>query len=334
MPLTATNIGFTALGLVVATVVAGSTAAVLSYRRGTAGAEREWRDYRPPRIADLGETRILEILPLVSWDTAAGDLRGEAGVSYLVRTDSLTILFDVGLNAGGEDPSPLLYNMQALGISLDEIDAIVISHNHADHVGGLQWAKERTFSLGNDQMDLGDIDVYTPVLMTYPGLAPVHTAQPTVLAPGVATTGTIARRLFMGRVDEQALVVNVAGKGLVLIVGCGHQTLPKLLERTEAVFPQPVYGLVGGLHYPIPEGRLKLRGIDVQRRFASGDGPWHPITERDVRREMAALQARGPGLVGLDPHDSGDGAISLFRETFGPAYRDVRLGTWIRAGSD
>ncbi|MEJ2185265.1 MAG: MBL fold metallo-hydrolase [Gemmatimonadota bacterium] len=333
MQITARKIGFTALGLVVVTGVAGSTLAVVSYRRGKAAAEREWRDYHPPRIADLGETRTLDILPLVTWDTA-GDLRGEAGVSYLVRTDSLTVLFDVGLNANGQDPSPLLRNMRALGISLEEIDAIVISHNHADHVGGLRWEKERTFSLGNDQTDLGDIDVYTPVPMTYPGLTPVHTAHPTVLAPGVATTGTIPRRLFIGHVDEQALVVNVAGKGLVLIVGCGHQTLPKLLERTEAVFPQPVYGLVGGLHYPIPEGRMKLLGIDVQRRFASGDGPWHPITERDVRREMAALQARGPGLVGLDPHDSGDGAIALFRETFGPAYRDVRLGTWIRAGND
>ena len=60
-----------------------------------------------------------------------------------------------------------------------------------------------------------------------------------------ATTGTIPQRLFIGAVDEQALAVNVRVKGLVLIAGCSHQTVARLLERTENVFDERIYGIVG-----------------------------------------------------------------------------------------
>lgn len=259
------------LALLVVAVVGGLGAAVLLHIQGTAAVEEAWREYDPPEIADLGTTRSLGILPLVTWRTADSHLKGEAGLSYLVRTDSTTILLDLGLNAEEVEPSPLLHNMNALGISLDQIDAVFITHNHVDHVGGARWTRAGSFSLGNEQADLTGKEVFVPVPLTYPGVEPRHTADPTVLGPGVATTGTIPRRLFIGAVDEQALVVHVAGRGLVLIVGCGHQTVPKLVERTEAVFSQPIYGIVGGLHYPVPEGRMKLLGIDVQRRFASGN---------------------------------------------------------------
>ena len=125
--------------------------------------------------------------------------------------------------------------MEQLDIGLDEIDIIVISHNHFDHVGGPQWVDKKSFSLGNEQKDLTGKQVYTPVPLEYPGVEPVHTPNPTVIAHGVATTGTIPRQLVMGRIDEQALAIHVKDKGLVLIVGCGHQTLPKIIERTNSL---------------------------------------------------------------------------------------------------
>jgi len=68
--------------------------------------------------------------------------------------------------------------------------------------------------------------------MTYPGLKPICTENPTIIGKGVATIGTIPSQLFLfGFTHEQALAVNVEGKGIVLIVGCGHQTLPKILKR-------------------------------------------------------------------------------------------------------
>ena len=267
------------LGIVLLLLVgiAGALAfAQIRLGRGIQVAERAWREHEPPALRDFGSTHSLSILPLVDWHAKGPGLQTEAGVSYLIQTDWSTILFDVGFNRRSRDPSPLLHNMQALGIGLNDFDTIVISHNHADHVGGMKWPRHRTFSLGNEQLDLSGKRAFTPVPMTYPGLTPVHAKDPTVIAEGVATTGTIPRQLLIGWVEEQALVVNVAGKGLVLIVGCGHQTVPKLVSRTQAVFSEPIHGLVGGLHYPVPKGRAVVLGLPLQKLIASGDGPLRP----------------------------------------------------------
>ena len=320
------------LGVLGGMVPAAVGAVALSRWRGRRRAERIWRTHQPARITDLGTTSFLSILPLVDAVAARDELKTESGVSYLVRTDHCSVLFDVGFNRRGEDPSPLLHNMAVLGVTPDDFDTIVISHAHPDHVGGVRWSRDGTFSLGVEQLVLDGTRVVTPVPMTYPGLQPVHAPGPMVLAPGVATTGTIPRQLFMGWVEEQALAVNVADHGLVLIVGCGHQTLPKLLARVGEVFETPVWGVVGGLHYPVPHGRERLLGLDVQRLLASGDGPFRPVTEQEVRDHMDLLEESEPGLVALSPHDSSDEAIGWFRGRFGGACRDLRVGERILVG--
>jgi metal-dependent hydrolase (beta-lactamase superfamily II) len=294
--------------------------------RGIERAEEAWQAYEAPKVGDFGSTQSLSILPLVDRHTSQPGLQTEAGVSYLIRTDHGTLLFDVGENLHSTNPSPLLHNMQALGIGMEDFDTIVISHNHLDHVGGMKWARKRTFSLGNEQLDLTGKRAFTPVPMTYPGLAPVHAEDPTVIAEGVATTGTIPRQLFIGWVDEQALVVNVKGRGLVLIVGCGHQTVPKLIQRTQAVFSEPIYGLVGGLHYPLPKGRAVVLGLPIQKLVGSGDGPLKPLTEEEVSANIEMLSRLDLGVVGLSGHDSSDEVIEQFRTAFGSAYHDVRVG--------
>ena len=307
--------------------IAGAFAfAQIRLGRGIEAAERAWREHQPPALRDFGSTHSLSILPLVDWHAKGPGLQTEAGVSYLIQTDWSTILFDVGFNRRNRDPSPLLHNMQALGIGLDDFDTVVISHNHADHVGGMKWQRHRSFSLGNEQIDLAGKRVFTPVPMTYPGLTPVHAEDPTVIAKGVATTGTIPRQLLIGWVEEQALVVNVAGRGLVLIVGCGHQTVPKLVSRTQAVFSKPIHGLVGGLHYPIPKGRAVVLGLPLQKLIASGDGPLRPVTQEEVSANVGMLRELDLDLVGLSGHDSSDEVIQQFRAAFGSAHRDVRVG--------
>jgi 7,8-dihydropterin-6-yl-methyl-4-(beta-D-ribofuranosyl)aminobenzene 5'-phosphate synthase len=316
-----------------AVLAAGVGALSLSRGLGRARAERLWRSNRPTRVAELGTTSFLSILPLVEAAAASDDLATEPGVSYLIETEGSRILFDVGLNLRREDPSPLQHNMARLGLTTDDFDTVVISHNHPDHVGGLEWSRHKTFALGTSQAPLEGKRVITPVQMTYPGLEPVAAPEPMALAPGVATTGTIPRQLFMGWVEEQALVVNVSGHGLVLVVGCGHQTLPKLLERVAEVFEPPLWGVVGGLHYPVPHGRGRLLGIDVQRLLASGNGPLHPVTEAEVHAHLDALAALEPGLVALSPHDSSDEAISWVRERFGKASRALLVGERITVGT-
>ena len=131
---------------------------------------------------------------------------------------------------------------------------------------------------------------------------------------------------MFGWIDEQALVVQVAGRGAVIIVGCGHQTIPRLLQRYDETFGQPLYGIVGGFHYPVPEGRLKMMGINAQRRLASGDGILSPIDMDDVEAELGELRARNLGLIGIGGHDSSDQVIAMFADAFGDAYRHIRVG--------
>ena len=88
----------------------------------------------------------LSVLPLIDWYTVGDELVGEPGVSYLVRADDTTIMFDVGLNKGNEHPSPLLRNMKTLGIDFSDIDAIFISHAHCDHLGGMSHPEMHTFA--------------------------------------------------------------------------------------------------------------------------------------------------------------------------------------------
>lgn len=272
----------------------------------------------------IGETRVLEILPLVDFNVARPGLRGEAGVSYLVRTDRSTILFDVGANAADTDPSPLLANMRELGVSPADFDTVVISHGHLDHVGGSSFARSKSFSLGKAQLDLAGKRAFVPEPMTYPGLEPTVVRAPAVIAPGVATIGPITGKLFIGPIAEQALAFNVQGKGIVLLVGCGHQGLAAILERARQLFDAPLIGIVGGLHYPVPHGRAIVAGIDTQR-FAAW-GPFGGLTAADVQREIDTLAGLGLQWVSLSPHDSSDEAIEAFRKVFGDRYHDLRVG--------
>ncbi|MGD2201314.1 MAG: MBL fold metallo-hydrolase [Candidatus Bathyarchaeota archaeon] len=290
-------------------------------------AERQWSSVKHPKITDIGATERLEILPLVEWHSSRDDLKVETGVSYLVRTDEGSILFDLGLNRDQEDPSPLLQNMETLELGLDDFDTLVISHNHGDHVGGGRWAEDKTFSLTGRQIELENKRVYTPVPMTYPGLDPVHTEGPTEISDGVWTIGTIPNSLFgRGITHEQSLAVNVEGKGVVVIVGCGHQTLPKILERTEALFDEPILGLVGGLHYPVTGGPISIFGLAPHKLHGTGKLPWDHVTMEEVRENIRALKARSPGLVALSAHDSCEASIETFREAFPHSYRDIKVG--------
>ncbi len=111
-------------GLTVA--AAGAAALAARYARGRARADREWRAVIAPRLTDLGEVTTLSVLPLVERLTAGAGLRGEPGVSYLIRADDTTMLFDCGLGLG-RGRSALASNAETLGAPLADLDAIVVS---------------------------------------------------------------------------------------------------------------------------------------------------------------------------------------------------------------
>jgi 7,8-dihydropterin-6-yl-methyl-4-(beta-D-ribofuranosyl)aminobenzene 5'-phosphate synthase len=200
-----------------------------------------------------------------------------------------------------------------LGISLDEVDVFVLSHHHPDHMGGLAWWQQGTFAPGSGQPDLGDRPIYAPEPLTYPGANPILAAQPQRIAEGVATLGAASfvlpfpLALLMPGGKEQALAVNVAGKGIVLITGCGHPGLETLVARAQAVLDAPVVGVIGGLHYEEADAAALQPHIEF-------------------------LQTLRPELVALSPHDSGAGVRQEFRVQFGAVYRDIAVGEPIHFG--
>src|SRR5512133_3637552 len=231
-------------------VVAGASIGGLSARfyRGSRRADHEWTTARFPKMTDVGAVKHLSILPLIEFYADRDDLLGEPGVSYLIRADDTTILLDTGLNRLNEHPSPLLRNMAALRIALSDIDILVISHNHPDHIGG----GLRAVTLSHGPVDLGDAPVFVPAPVKTPTTRPIVVDGPRRIAPGVVSTGPIANQDFLfGWTLEQSLAINVEGKGIVIVIGCGHPRVARILDRVEMLLDAPVYGVVGGLHYPV-----------------------------------------------------------------------------------
>lgn len=305
--------------------IAASAAAALAgrYIVGRSKASKQTVRELETRLTNLGEVERVSILPVVERHTGGPGLRGEPGLSYLVKADETTLLFDTGLGTGG-DRTALESNAGALGVPLDNLDCVVISHLHSDHVGGPKCQYRHTFSFGHQQPVPRALAAFVPTDMTHPraDVSVVDEAQ--VIGKGVAVLPPLSRVLFwLGPVAEQALVVNLRGRGLVLISGCGHPEIERTVAAAEKVVDAPVYAVIGGLHLPVhPIGTPLI----PQAVLGNPNWPWRPISEHDAQAVINSIRERGPGLVALSGHDSTQWTIEAFGQAFGDRYRTLRVG--------
>ncbi|MHB1132713.1 MAG: MBL fold metallo-hydrolase [Chloroflexota bacterium] len=310
-------------GLAAAGLFGSSAYAALDFEGDRQRLEDQAAKQQYPKFTNLGTVKHLSILPLYEWRAAREGLATGPGVSYLVRTEQTTLLFDAGLNPTNEHPSPLLRNAAVLGVNLEALDGFFLSHAHPDHTGG---ASDRV-ALSASAVDLRGIPAYLPAPVACPTTQTQLVAAPRVLAPGLASLGPLTQATFItGDIVEQSLVVDVEGKGLVVVVGCGHPGVQRILARAEEVCATPLYGVIGGLHLPATDARQKTLGVALMRYLLIDRYPWQPLGQDDARAAIAALQLRRPRLVALSGHDSCDWTLGAFKEAFGPDYRDVRVG--------
>lgn len=152
------------------------------------------------------------------------------GFSCIIELEDEKILFDTGW-----DGNVLLSNMRKFGIKPEEINRIVISHAHWDHLGGLPHVRRQ------------GVEVYVPhsfskrlrdELASRFDLHEVKGAQK--ICEGVWTTGELKDGM-----EEQSLVLKTK-KGLVVLVGCSHPGLRKIFSAASKF--GKISGVVGGMH--------------------------------------------------------------------------------------
>jgi len=150
---------------------------------------------------------------------------------------------------------------------------------------------------------------------------------PRCIATGVITTGPIANQDFLfGWTLEQSLAFNGEGKGIVIVIGCGHPGVDRIMDRTEMLLDAPIHGVVGGLHYPVTASRWMAGRVPMQKIFGTGKWPWDPVGPKDVKKGIAAIGRRQPKLVALSGHDSCDWSLDAFRKAFPDTHQEVRVG--------
>jgi 7,8-dihydropterin-6-yl-methyl-4-(beta-D-ribofuranosyl)aminobenzene 5'-phosphate synthase len=183
----------------------------------------------------IGEVESLE-LTVICDNYPNGHLTSEWGVSMLIETRDTTVLLDTGQSDSG-----LRDNSLSLNKDLSEVDFVIISHEHWDHVGGLGYIEE--VNPGVTVYLPEHIDSGTFNTINQSDFNVVRINVTTIIVPGFAIVGEM-----YGPPYEQALVVNVRDVGLIGIMGCSHPGVDNLMEKAVEDLGVNPYMVIGGFH--------------------------------------------------------------------------------------
>ncbi|HEX4832008.1 MAG TPA: MBL fold metallo-hydrolase [Trebonia sp.] len=238
---------------------------------------------RPPRGAGL-----VPAWPFAGGQALAG-LRAEHGFAALVSVRrgnaGGTLLFDTGAS-----PDGLAVNAGRLGVDAGALQAVVLSHGHSDHAGGFDglarlrgrsglpltvhpaaWTRRRLELPGGGELAMPTL---SKGALEREGFTVIERRVPSLLAAGgILVTGEVdrttefehgmppAHQAWDGHgwrpdpavIDDQALVIHVRGRGLVIVTGCGHAGVVNIVRHAMRLTGiGQVLAVVGGFHLSGP----------------------------------------------------------------------------------
>ena len=270
-------------------------------------------------------------------DTASGNLASEHGLSLWIEDGDRRLLLDTG-------QSHILHeNCQALGVDLREIDAVVLSHGHYDHTGGLQTvidgvsevdvylhpkAVEPKFACHNNEpcRHIGMSSLIAENLQKHNYIRTlVWTEKPTNIYSGFTVTGAIPRLTDFEDVggpffldadrkqpdaltDDQSLFFE-SDEGLVVMVGCAHAGIVNTLDY--------ISKLTGNKHIHTVLGGIHLSSASSER----------------IERTINAFHGYDVRQIGL-AHCTGSKAVTKFKEVFGNKCFSCAVGTRMKFRKD
>lgn len=267
-------------------------------------------------------------------------LIAEPGFSALVRIHKggreRTLLFDTGVS-----PRGMVENMRRLEISPGEIEVIVLSHGHWDHITGLEglvsalgrtqlpvmihpefWSRRRISFAG---LEPAELPATSRAALEDMGFEIVEERQPSFLLDHAALiTGEVDRTTkfetgFKGHqalhgsqwrpdpliLDDQALVLRLRDQGLVVLSGCGHAGIVNTVRHAQKLTAESrIAAIIGGFH---------LSG---------------PMFEPIIAPTVQALGALSPALL-VPAHCTGWKAVHQLAARFPEAFVQCAVGTTI-----
>jgi len=253
----------------------------------------------------------------VTADGLPDALIAEPGFSALVRVATggreRTILFDAGVT-----PTGVVENMRRLELTPKDVETIVLSHGHWDHVAGMEGiAKE----VGRASLPvLIHPEFWRRRRIAIPGLAPGELPATSRSAlEGAGDRTTPFETGFAGHeahvhgswepdpliLDDQALVMRLAERGLVILTGCGHAGIINVVRHAQRLTGESqVAAVIGGFH---------LSG---------------PMFEPIIEPTVAAFDEVQPALL-MPAHCTGWRAVHRLAGRFPEAFVQSAVGTTV-----